>query len=69
MVSEIRVFLVVSLAIDVNFMEIAERCSDTSKRKAQLEQREKEQGDHNDRNECEGNFSYIGHRAFTIRIV
>ena len=56
LVSERRVFLVVSLAVDVDFVEVVERCSDTNDRQAQLEQDEEEQRDYEDRNECEDDF-------------
>lgn len=56
MVSEIRVFLVMSLAIDVKLMEKVEGGSDTGKREAQFEQYEEEQRDQDGRYECEDYF-------------
>ena len=54
------------LAVDVNFMEIVERCPNTECRETELEQNEEKQRDYNDRYECEGNFSYIGHRVLSL---
>ena len=56
MVSKIRVFLVVSLSVDVNFVEVVERRSDTKDGEAQFEQDEEEQGDQDGRNKCEDEF-------------
>ena len=65
LVGEFRVLLVVGLTIDVDFMEIVERRSDASNREPELEQDEEEQRYDNDRNEREGNFSYVGHGVLT----
>jgi hypothetical protein len=61
LVGEIRVFLIVRLAIDINFMKIVESCSNVEDLETDLKHNEEEQGDYNDRNEREGNFSYVGH--------
>ena len=61
LVGKVRVLLVVGLALDVDFVEKVEGRSDTSNREAQLKYNEKEQRDQEDRNEREGNFSYVGH--------
>ena len=53
LVREIRVILVVRFAIDVNFVEIVERCPNAEQPETQLEQNEEEQGDNKNRNECE----------------
>ena len=68
LVSEIRVFLVVRLAIDVNLVKEVERRSDTGNREAQLKKYEEKQGYDYDRNEREGNFSYVGHGVFPQNI-
>ena len=56
LVSELRVFLVVRYAIDVNFMEIVERRSNAKNRETQLKQNEEKQRDQNGCNKCEDNF-------------
>ena len=56
MVSEIRIVLVVRFALDVNFVEIVERCSDTKNSEAQLNQNEEEQRDQDGRYKCEDYF-------------
>jgi len=56
LVGEIRIFLVVRYAIDVNLVEVVERCSDTRNREPQLQQSEEEQRDQDGRNEYVDNF-------------
>ncbi len=48
-------------AVDVDLVEIVERRADAGSHEAELEQTEEEQGDDNDRNERENEFSCISH--------
>jgi hypothetical protein len=46
----------VRLAVDVNFVEIFERCPNAKKLETELKQNEEKQRDQDDRNECEDYF-------------